>query len=552
MDVRLTESEDVDAVVASWNRHARAILDAIGWKDQTSTAHPMRSGVALAISAPADALYAAVEVADWIYVNVKRDTASIDEDLEPDENIDSAVVEPDDLPAALDRLGNLISEERNPALANLLVRAATQGVTVLCDDDDVSIGLGRYSTTWPIDQLPESIDASAANDIPIGLVTGTNGKTTTVRLTQRMLRAAGLSVGLSSTDWIGVDDTIIDRGDYSGPGGARAVLRQSIDVAVLETARGGLLRRGLGMPRADAALITNIAEDHLGDFGSENLEELLNLKWIVTQALDDNSVAILNADDALLAANSTSLDVPICWFSLDKNNPLILENIASKRPAVTVIDGHFSRFDGTTWHTLCAVNDAPITVRGSARHNIANALGAMALAHSLGADDDAIRSGLLTMKPNDNPGRCNFFTVDGVDVLLDFAHNPSAMQAIFDIARDHPAKHRLLCFGQAGDRTDRSIRELGELAWAIGLDHVFISELADYRRGREPNEVFELLSDGLISAGATRENISHYDTERESLNYALEMANSGDLIIMLALAESSAILKWLEHADTDI
>ncbi|NNF16113.1 MAG: Mur ligase, partial [Gammaproteobacteria bacterium] len=411
-------------------------------------------------------------------------------------------------------------------------------------------GLGRGSTTWPVDTIADEIDWSEHFDVPVGLVTGTNGKTTTVRLTQHILRAAELNVGLSSTDWIGVNDEIIDRGDYSGPGGARTVLRQKqVDVAVLETARGGLLRRGLGVPRADAALITNIAEDHLGDFGSQNLQELLDLKWIVMKALDKNSIAILNADDPLLTAKAAELDIPICWFSLDPAHPLLQHHRKNAGSATTVIDDQVARFDGAAWHPLCAVNDIPVTLDGSARHNIANALAAVALSHALGADDPAIARGLQSMQADDNPGRCNFFRVRGCDVLLDFAHNPSAMQAIFDIARTHPARRRLLCFGQAGDRTDELILELAANAWAIGLEHVMISELAGYRRGREAGEVFKLLRTGLIQAGAHSEQISHHTLERESLDHALNIARPGDLVIMLALADSKGILEYLKSID---
>ncbi|MFK8030361.1 MAG: Mur ligase family protein [Gammaproteobacteria bacterium] len=546
VDVRLNSKEHAEAVISSWNTHSRQLLDAIGWGEEKSVGYPMHSGVALAISAPMDALYAAVEVADWLFEQVKAETAVHSDDeaqADPEEESEKPLNDLD--PVA--RLKEVIKEESNPALQTLLTRAQQKNTTVLCDDDEVSIGLGRYSTTWPVDQIPVDIDWNAARDVPTGLVTGTNGKTTTVRLTQRMLRAADLAVGISSTDWIGIDDTIIDRGDYSGPGGARAVLRQPIDAAILETARGGLLRRGLGMPRADVALITNIAEDHLGDFGSESLQELLNLKWIVTQALDQSSIAVLNAQDDLLLEKSAELEVPICWFSIDPAHPKVKSHIGKQLPAVTVVDDHFSRFDGKEWHNYCRVSDAPLTVDGSAKHNVVNALGAIALAHYLGASDVAINHGLTNMLPNDNPGRCNFFTIDGVDVLLDFAHNPSAMQAIFDIAAHHKANNRFLCFGQAGDRTDNSIRKLARNAWDIGLKHVFISELAEHRRGREPDEVFNLLSEGLMAGGAERTDISHYAVEKESLDHALAMAKPGDLVIILALAEARSILAWLEQ-----
>ncbi len=325
----------------------------------------------------------------------------------------------------------------------------------------------------------EAINWKKHGDVPIGLVTGTNGKTTTVRLATHILRSANSNVGLSSTDWIAVNDHIIERGDWSGPGGARAVLReQTVDVAILESARGGLLRRGLGVNRADAALITNIAEDHLGDFGSQNLDELMNIKWIVSRAVVDDGRLILNADDALLASKARDYTGEIVWFSLVADNEVVVEHVAAKGTAYVLDDHELLILDGQTRELICRDEDIPITLAGAARHNVANSLAAAALTSCLGVSTADIRAGLTSMSQDDNPGRCNVYDVDGCKVLVDFAHNPHAMQALFDMAQALPAKRRVLCFGQAGDRPDDAIRELARDAWSIGLDRVVISELA--------------------------------------------------------------------------
>ncbi|MEN7343882.1 MAG: Mur ligase family protein, partial [Pseudomonadota bacterium] len=447
---------------------------------------------------------------------------------------------------AISVLANMLANDESPALLGLQRAAAEAGVTFLWDDDFVSFGLGRHSQTFTVDDLPADVDWTHYSDVPVALVTGTNGKTTTVRLASRILRAAGLNVGLSSTDWIGVNDRIIDRGDYSGPGGARTVLRdKDVDAAILETARGGLLRRGLAVDYANAALITNIAEDHLGDFGSQNLEELLALKWLVTRVLGEGSTAVLNASDQLLVAKAEELTAPIIWFSVDKYNPILLGHIASGGTAFTVSDGKLGYFERNEWHALVPVADVPITMQGAAAHNIANALAAAGLCFALGADARAIVSGLISMQPNDNPGRCNVFHRDGVDILLDFAHNPDAMRALFDIAQAYPAKRRALCFGQAGDRTDAQIAELARRAWEIGLERVVISELADYRRGRAPGEVYGLLRQTLIDEGADPSQIGYFETEAASLEDALRWAEPGDLVIMLALGSATALIEWL-------
>lgn len=531
VDVAFAIGEDRTALVDQWWIATEAMLAEVGWQGENTTCHHFIGGVSLALSAPIDSLYAAVELAEWAFQVASTDTP-----------VATAVRE------NRDRIRTLIEEERSPRLLAIAAEARQRQIAFLWDDDDVSVGYGDGSQTWPADKLPQEINWLSKHDIPVALVTGTNGKTTTVRLATRILRATGHKVGLSSTDWVGFDDEVVDYGDYSGPGGARTALRQTaIDAAILETARGGLLRRGLGVERADVALITNVKEDHLGDFGSQNLDELLDLKWIVTSALDDKSVAILNADDQLLVSKSAALKSPICWFSLDPNNAVVLSHCEAGGQAVTVIDRKIMRIDGSNKVALCSIDDVPITLQGTARHNVSNALAAVGLTRAMGVADDAIVSGLASMMPNDNPGRCNLYTVDGTEVLLDFAHNPDAMEALFELATARPEKHRILCFGQAGDRTEEQIRELARGAWAIGLDHIIVSELADYYRGRTEGEVFAIIRDELLASGARENQISHNDIESDSLAEALERSGPGDLVIMLALADSSNLQAQLRE-----
>jgi cyanophycin synthetase len=537
-DVRLEAGEPAQRVIDAWQPIAREMLDAVGWEHEQATARPLCGGVSLAISAPIDALYAAVELIEW---TVARAFDVLDSPPTGASDTESPA-------AASARLRDEIEQEGNPALIALKDDAEAHGVAFLSDDDEVSVGLGRGSRTWPVDALPASVDWHDVHDVPVGIVTGTNGKTTTVRLLTQMVRAGGLNAGMSSTDWIGVNDEVIDRGDYSGPGGARAVLRRrEVDVAILETARGGLLRRGLGVEHADASLITNIAEDHLGDFGSHSVAELLNVKWVVMRALGDRGRAVLNADDALLVAKSAELDRPITWFTRHAPSEALRRHIAAGGHAVYVEQRRFCHVADGVEHPVLDVADAPITLNGAAGHNVANAAAAIAMGFALGLPTDAIAGGLRRFTADQNPGRCNLFQVDGVDVLLDFAHNPDGMAAVFDVAESRHAKRRALCFAQAGDRPDDSIRELARAAWQIGLDRVVISELPHYRRGREPNEVYRLLRDALIDEGATAAMIGHHETELESLRDALAWAQPGDLVIMLGLGEQQALLEELHR-----
>ncbi|PKL95333.1 MAG: Mur ligase, partial [Gammaproteobacteria bacterium HGW-Gammaproteobacteria-8] len=358
-------------------------------------------------------------------------------------------------------------------------------------------------------------------------------KTTTARMCARILRAAGHTVGLSSTAGIWINDVALDEGDYAGPGGARMILRhREASAAVLETARGGLLRRGLGVEQADAALITNIAADHLGDFGSRTLNELLEIKWIISRAVRRGGVLVLNADDPLLVEKAKEHEGRIAWFSLDPE-----QCTAEFRPE----HGWLIRDADGTRQRLCRIDDIPLTLNGAARHNIANALAAAAVCWQLGAGPEAIAAGLTNMQQDDNPGRGNLYQIDGVSVFVDFAHNPHAMAAIAQLTAALPAKRRLLAFAQAGDRTDELLRESARGGWALKPERVIISELANYARGRERGEVYGILREELTRCGVPAADILHTETETEALELALQWAQPGDLLIMLVLGEAEAV-----------
>ena len=369
-----------------------------------------------------------------------------------------------------------------------------------------------------------------------------------MRFAKHILRTGGHNVGVSSTDWIAVNERIIDRDDWSGPGGARAVLREKdVDVAILETARGGLLRRGLGVERADAALITNISEDHLGDFGSRNLGELLDIKWVLSHAVREAGRLVLNADDERLVAKAADYNGEIVWFSLDAGSEVVQQHVASGGSAFVLDGDELVKIESGSREVICRSAEIPIALGGAARHNVANALSAAALTWCLGASLEDIAAGLVTMKQDENPGRCNVYDLDGFKVLIDFAHNPAAMSALFDMASAIPAQRRALCFGQAGDRTDELIRELARDAWAIGLERVVVSELPKYHRGREHGDVFRLIRDELLSLGAADEQVRHHEEELESLQDAIDWAQPGDLVIMLALGGAAPVQEKLRE-----
>jgi cyanophycin synthetase len=527
LDVRCTH-EDADRLIPVWANNVARVLEELDWPSaQFSTLH-LVGGASLAFTAPIDALYAASEINEWAWAASAFELG--------------VTTDKPDFDAAVAAITASAKEESNAELMWLLHEAADRGKTVLWDDDEVSVGLGKGSETWPVRAIPDALDWDKFDDVPIGVVTGTNGKTTSVRLAVHILQGVGRNVGCSSTDWIAVNDEVLDRGDWSGPGGARTVLRQpGVDVAILETARGGLLRRGLGVERADVALITNISEDHLGDFGSQNLDELLAIKWIVSRAVEQSGRLILNADDPLLLKQSEKYSGEVVWFSLDPENETIGSHVDNAGLAFVLDGDELVKLESGGRVVICRSHEIPITLGGAARHNVANALSAAALTHSLGVALEDIQKGLTTMVQDENPGRCNLYELDGRSVLVDFAHNPAAMMALFDMARAVPAERRVLCFGQAGDRTDELIRELARDAWAIELDRVVVSELAAYHRGRQHGDVFAIIKDELMRCGADDSQIEHNESEMESFMSAIEWARPGDLVIMLALGGAAPI-----------
>ena len=533
LDVACTP-EEAEQLVPVWADNVGRMLEALDWPSAEFAFRRLEGGISLAYSASIDQLYAASEINEWAWAASAFELGALQDEPDFDE--------------ALAALQKSAAEEANVELMWLIDEATAHGKTLLWDDDEVSVGLGRHSTTWPIREIPDALDWDSFEDVPIGIVTGTNGKTTSVRFAKHILRAAGHNVGVSSTDWIAVNERIIDRDDWSGPGGARAVLReQDVDAAILETARGGLLRRGLGVEQADAALITNISEDHLGDFGSRNLDELLDIKWVISHAVRGGGKLVLNADDERLVAKSQEFDGAIVWFSLDAANPVVASHTESGGVAFVLDDGELTRIDGDDRQVICSATDIPLALGGAARHNVANALAAAALTACMGVSFPDIATGLTTMQQDENPGRCNIYALNGFRILIDFAHNPAAMSALFDMARAIPAARRALCFGQAGDRTDALIRELARDAWAIGLDRVVVSELPKYHRGREHGDVFALIRDELLKGGAVDEQIHHFEEELESLEDAIGWAEPGDLVIMLALGGARPVQERLKE-----
>ena len=422
--------QDPDRAIAAWESAARRLLRDAGWAGEQLSTRRFPGGVSLALTAPVDGLYAATELNELAW-----EAAAAELGDGP----------PPDYAAGLVSLRGAIAAESNPALVALRAAARTRGVTFLSGEERVSVGSGAGVLVWAESLLPEpgAVDWSRVHDVPIALVTGSNGKTTVVRLLATMIRAAGRVPGYTSTDGVTVGTVVIEEGDFSGPSGARMVLRRpEVEIAVLETARGGLLRRGLAVERADAAVITNIAEDHLGEFGIESLAELADTKLLVAKALGNRGTLVLNADDPMLVERSPAVQAPITWFSLEPTSPLIAAHTRAGGTAVVAEEGQILLIRGERRETIAAVAEVPITFRGTAEHNVANVLAAVGVGAALGLEPEVMARALRKFghDPADNAGRATLLDIGGIQILLDYAHNPHGMSALVGLAQKTPGQ----------------------------------------------------------------------------------------------------------------
>jgi cyanophycin synthetase len=532
-----TGDASADSLAGAWRRRLREMLEALGWDAERDAWRPFTGGCSLAFTAPFDALYAATEINEWVFEAALSDL--------------SGTAGPG-VDAGVERLRDAVARERNPALVALAEAAEARGVTFLSDTKRVSVGLGTGSRSWPLGKLPAAPDRvrwSGLHDVPVALVTGTNGKTTTVRLLGAMTRAAGRVAGITSTDRVDVGDETVAVGDYSGPNGARTVLRdRRVELALLEVARGGILRRGLPVRRAEVALVTNVANDHLGEYGIFGLDALADAKMVVAKAVGREGRVVLNADDPRLLVRGAALDRPVAWFTLEPRHPHVVSHVATGGDAC-VLDGDVLVLHrGGERHAIARVGDVPIAFGGAARHNVANALAALGVASALDLPREAMTSGLCRFEssPAGNPGRTNQWELNGVRVIVDFAHNPHGLEALIAMAAALRGRRRALVIGQAGDRDDAAIAELARVAWALHPDRVFIKEMEKYLRGRERGAVPAMIERELRRAGARDEALSRHDSELEAVEAALEWARPGDLLLLTVHTDRDAVIEKLE------
>ncbi|KQY64860.1 Mur ligase [Nocardioides sp. Root151] len=384
--------------------------------------------------------------------------------------------------------------------------------------------------------------------IPVVAVTGTNGKTTTSRMIAHIARTNGLLVGWSNTDGIYIDGELVEPGDYSGPSGAGRVLaHKQVQLAVTETARGGILLKGIGLTRNDVSVVTNVTADHLGLQGIDTVDQLAEVKAVVPRITRPDGWAVLNGDDPRVLAMRQVIKAQPWVFSRDPDSPAVREVLNSGGRATTVIDGWVAVLTpGRDADPLIELVDVPMTLAGLSRFNVENTLAAASAALAIGMPRDVVVEGLRTFRPDaeHNPGRMNFFSIGEVSVVMDLAHNEAGLEALIEIMNGvrRPGARILLGLGVVGDRQDELIEQLGEIA-GRDADVLAICHKERYLRGRTTDELDVLMRAGAERVGAT--HIVSWPTEVSGLEALVAQAQPGDVVGIMCHAERQECYDWI-------
>ena len=546
-------------LLAGWRSRVARARSALNWPDSADAIVARRhvSGTSLAIAAPLDQLYTATEVNEWAFC-----AALIAADPDRWKHLEDALVvaardaaENSPMPtafatalpvmeenAALARFEKLSGIEAAPRLRALIAAADSRALSYMVDDHDLTVGSGAGGRTWSLNALPEpdQVPWTELHNVPTAIVTGSNGKTTTVRLLAACARAHGWRDGYNCTDGLFIGGEQLERGDYSGPVGTRTVLRHpGVQAAILETARGGILRRGLAVHRARVAVVTNISADHFGEYGIDTLEGLADTKLVVASTIDDRGLLVLNADDAMLRPRANRFSSPIGWFSRNYDDPALLSHRMKGGSTSGVRNGRlivsWTRGGSAAEFDLGAIAEMPLTVDGTADYNVQNVAGVALAALALGISTATLTIVLARFgaDPTDNPGRLMRYDYRGAQVLIDYAHNPDGLRGLMNVATRLRRTGRVaLLLGQAGNRSNADIEELATTAARFRPDFVIVKETESYMRGRAPGEVPAILRGGLLRAGLLETSLEVQLSELGAVKRVLAWARPGDVLVM--------------------
>ncbi len=441
--------------------------------------------------------------------------------------------------------------------ANLTHPLSENGGVVL----EVNAAPGFRMHLAPSEGLPRNVAAPVidmlyppgkSSIIPIIAVTGTNGKTTTTRLIAHIIKSNGTRVGYTTSDGIYVQNTLLTEGDTTGPVSAEFILRDpTVEFAVLETARGGILRSGLGFNRCDIGVITNIQEDHLGISDINTLDDLARVKGVVIGAVKRSGWAVLNADNKYCVKIGNNADCKVAYFSMDEKNPVIVEHCRKGGTAAIYENGHITIKKGDWKIRVDRVTHVPLTFGGSLDFMIQNVLAATLATFLYGYKTEDIKMSLETFIPSaaQTPGRMNIFAFKEFKILVDFAHNPDGFNGIKGFLKTIEASEHVGVISGTGDRRDEDIRETARIS-AEMFDRIIICQ-ERYLRGRTQQEIIELLMEGIRSVKPDMPIIINNDGD-ECLKYIMASAKSGSFISILSNTINDAITKVSEYRDKDL
>jgi UDP-N-acetylmuramyl tripeptide synthase len=552
-----------DALLDAWATRVERAVAPLGWEPRQAVARRHAGGASLAIAAPCDQLFTATEINEWALCAALAERAParragleqalVAQALEAGGDAAAhgslPVIEES---AAFVRFASLASAEARPALRKIVEAAARRQLASLMDETELTLGSGAGGRSFPVAALPSASEVTwdSLHDIPTALVTGSNGKTTTVRLIAACSRAHGWHTGYNCTDGVLLDAQVLAAGDYSGPAGARMVLRdRRAQAAVIETARGGMLRRGIAVSRADVATVTNVSSDHFGEYGIYDLAALTDVKLTVAAAVGPAGRLVLNADDPQLAAPQERLIrrfgrcPPLAWFALHADHPTLSRARGQGSSTCGVRTGRLRLWHLGAEHDLGATAAMPLSMDGAADYNVANLACAALAAASLGIRPATIAGVFARFgsQATDNPGRMMRFLVNGVLVLVDYAHNPEGLSGFLHVAERSRGEHgRLgLLLGQAGNRSNADIEALTRAAADFRPDLVVVKENESQLRGRTAGEVPGIIRAELKRLGFADSAVAVCASEEEAARHALAWARPGD-VLALPLHSASA------------
>ena len=413
-----------------------------------------------------------------------------------------------------------------------------------------SEGIGRNVAEPVIDMLyPKGTNGR----IPIIAVTGTNGKTTTSRLTAHICKTAGYKVGFTTSDGVYIQNQMMMKGDCTGPKSAEFVLKDpTVDFAVLECARGGILKNGLAFDHCDIAIVTNVTADHIGLGGIDSLEQMAKVKAVLPETVYKHGFSILNADDDLVYNMRKELDCNVALFSMDENSKRIKKHCSKGGMAAVYENGYVTIMKGNWKIRIEKVTDIPITYGGKATHNIMNTLPSILAAYlfkNIKVED--IRLALQTFVPSisQTPGRLNLFQFKNFKFLVDFAHNPAGLTLLCEFVNKLDSNYKIGIISGTGDRRDDDIREIGRIS-ARNFDEIIIRQDKNMR-GRTPDEIVNLLVEGINESKTKEIPIKIIHKEREAIIYAYENVKPGAIITIMCdvIPEALDFIKQLKEEE---